>query len=129
MTSLAFILGIFPLVVASGAGQVARHSLGTAVVCGMVVSTLVNLYLIPVLYVGVETVRERFVPHYDRLVHDRTLQTKTEVVEGMVDAIAHERDRLRAEVAECVRRWLAGVVDDLVAAAYADASPVLPRAF
>ena len=60
MTSLAFILGIFPLVVASGAGQVARHSLGTAVVCGMVVSTLVNLYLIPVLYVGVETVRERF---------------------------------------------------------------------
>lgn len=77
----------------------------------------------------IETVRERFVPHYDRLVHDRTLQTKTEVVEGMVDAIAHERDRLRAEVAECVRRWLAGVVDDLVAAAYADASPVLPRAF
>lgn len=60
MTSLAFILGIFPLVVATGAGQVARHSLGTAVVCGMVVSTLVNLYLIPVLYVGVETLRERF---------------------------------------------------------------------
>ena len=59
MTSLAFILGIFPLVVATGAGQVARHSLGTAVVCGMVVSTLVNLYLIPVLYVGVETLRER----------------------------------------------------------------------
>jgi HAE1 family hydrophobic/amphiphilic exporter-1 len=60
MTSLAFILGIFPLVVATGAGQAARHSLGTAVVCGMVVSTVVNLYLIPVLYVGFETVRERF---------------------------------------------------------------------
>ena len=60
MTSFAFILGIFPLVVASGAGQVARHSLGTAVVCGMLVSTLVNLYLIPVLYVGFETLRERF---------------------------------------------------------------------
>ena len=59
MTSLAFILGIFPLVVATGAGQAARHSLGTAVVCGMVVSTLVNLYLIPVLYVGFETLRER----------------------------------------------------------------------
>lgn len=77
----------------------------------------------------IETVRERFVPHYDRLVHDRTLQTKSEVVQGMIDAIAHERDRLRTEVAECVRRWLTGVVDDLVAAAYADASPVLPRAF
>jgi hydrophobic/amphiphilic exporter-1 (mainly G- bacteria), HAE1 family len=60
MTSLAFILGIFPLVVATGAGQAARHSLGTSVVCGMVVSTLVNLYLIPVLYVGFETLRERF---------------------------------------------------------------------
>ena len=48
------------LVVASGAGLAARHSLGTAVVCGMVVSTLVNLYLIPVLYVGFETLRERF---------------------------------------------------------------------
>jgi HAE1 family hydrophobic/amphiphilic exporter-1 len=59
MTSLAFILGIFPLVVATGAGQMARHSLGTAVVFGMVVSTLVNLYLIPVLYVGVESLRER----------------------------------------------------------------------
>jgi hydrophobic/amphiphilic exporter-1 (mainly G- bacteria), HAE1 family len=60
MTSLAFILGIFPLAVASGAGQAARQSLGTAVVCGMVASTLVNLYLIPVLYVGFETLRERF---------------------------------------------------------------------
>ncbi|AKU99825.1 RND efflux system, inner membrane transporter CmeB [Labilithrix luteola] len=60
MTSLAFILGIFPLVVASGAGQAARHSLGTAVVFGMVVSTLVNLYLIPVLYVAFESLRERF---------------------------------------------------------------------
>jgi len=60
MTSLAFILGILPLTVATGAGQAARQSLGTAVVCGMVVSTLVNLYLIPVLYVGFETLRERF---------------------------------------------------------------------
>jgi HAE1 family hydrophobic/amphiphilic exporter-1 len=55
MTSLAFILGIFPLVIATGAGQAARHSLGTAVLSGMVVSTIVNLYLIPVLYVGFET--------------------------------------------------------------------------
>jgi HAE1 family hydrophobic/amphiphilic exporter-1 len=59
MTSLAFILGIFPLVVATGAGQASRHSLGTAVVGGMLVSTLLNLYLIPVLYVGFETLRDR----------------------------------------------------------------------
>jgi HAE1 family hydrophobic/amphiphilic exporter-1 len=59
MTSLAFILGVVPLVLASGAGQAARHSLGTAVLGGMIVSTVLNLYLIPVLYVTFETLRER----------------------------------------------------------------------
>ena len=53
MTSLAFILSIVPLVVASGAGSAARHSLGTVVFGGMIVSTILNLYVIPVLYVFV----------------------------------------------------------------------------
>ncbi|HTM25881.1 MAG TPA: multidrug efflux RND transporter permease subunit [Vicinamibacterales bacterium] len=61
MTSLAFILGVLPLVFASGAGQEARHSVGTAVAGGMVVSTFLNIIFIPVLYVVVETVRERFI--------------------------------------------------------------------
>jgi len=51
MTSFAFILGVLPLVFASGAGQAARHSVGTAVFGGMIVSTLLNLIVIPVLYV------------------------------------------------------------------------------
>ncbi|HEY0782509.1 MAG TPA: efflux RND transporter permease subunit, partial [Thermoanaerobaculia bacterium] len=55
MTSLAFILGVLPLVFASGAGQAARHSVGTAVFGGMIVSTLLNLGLIPVLYVIIRT--------------------------------------------------------------------------
>ena len=59
MTSLAFILGVLPLVFASGAGQNARHSLGTAVFGGMVFSTVLNLFFIPVLYVMIETLRER----------------------------------------------------------------------
>ena len=42
MTSLAFILGVLPLVVATGAGQVARHSVGTTVAGGMLVSTFLN---------------------------------------------------------------------------------------
>lgn len=62
MTSLAFILGILPLVLAHGAGQEARHSLGTPVLGGMVVSTILNLYFIPVLYIGFERMRERFGP-------------------------------------------------------------------
>jgi HAE1 family hydrophobic/amphiphilic exporter-1 len=43
-----------PLVVASGAGQEARHSVGTAVAGGMLVSTILNLAFIPVLYVVVK---------------------------------------------------------------------------
>jgi hydrophobic/amphiphilic exporter-1 (mainly G- bacteria), HAE1 family len=57
MTSFAFILGVLPLVIASGAGEAARHSVGTAVAGGMVVSTFLNLVFIPVLYVVVQTVR------------------------------------------------------------------------
>jgi HAE1 family hydrophobic/amphiphilic exporter-1 len=59
MTSLAFILGVLPLVFATGAGQEARHSVGTAVAGGMVLSTFLNIIFIPVLYVVVETLRER----------------------------------------------------------------------
>jgi hydrophobic/amphiphilic exporter-1 (mainly G- bacteria), HAE1 family len=57
MTSLAFILGLLPLVFASGAGSGSRISLGTAVVGGMLVSTLLNLYFTPLLYVVFQTVR------------------------------------------------------------------------
>jgi HAE1 family hydrophobic/amphiphilic exporter-1 len=59
MTSLAFILGVMPLVLASGAGQEARHSVGTAVVGGMIVSTFLNLAFIPVLYVVVKNLTTR----------------------------------------------------------------------
>ena len=57
MTSLAFILGVMPLVFASGAGQEGRHSVGTAVAGGMFFATFLNVLLIPVLYVTVQTLR------------------------------------------------------------------------
>ena len=59
MTSLAFILGVMPLVVASGAGREARHSVGTAVAGGMIASTFLNLAFIPVLYVVVKSIGQR----------------------------------------------------------------------
>ena len=55
MTSVAFILGVLPLVFASGAGSAGRHSVGTTVFGGMIVSTLLNLFLIPILYVIVRS--------------------------------------------------------------------------
>jgi HAE1 family hydrophobic/amphiphilic exporter-1 len=59
MTSLAFILGILPLVFASGAGSASRHSLGTPVFGGMILSTVLNLFVVPIFYVIVVTLRER----------------------------------------------------------------------
>ena len=55
MTSLAFILGVMPLVLASGAGQEGRHSVGTAVAGGMFFATFLNIIFIPILYVLVRT--------------------------------------------------------------------------
>jgi hydrophobic/amphiphilic exporter-1 (mainly G- bacteria), HAE1 family len=62
MTSLAFILGVMPLVVASGAGREARHSVGTTVVGGMIASTFLNLAFIPVLYVVVKSIGRKQQP-------------------------------------------------------------------
>jgi HAE1 family hydrophobic/amphiphilic exporter-1 len=62
MTSLAFVLGVVPLVVASGAGEHGRHSVGTTVFGGMIVSTILNLFFIPVLYLIIEGWRERGKP-------------------------------------------------------------------
>ncbi|HZE27884.1 MAG TPA: multidrug efflux RND transporter permease subunit [Terriglobales bacterium] len=59
MTSLAFILGVVPLVVATGAGEKGRHSVGTTVFGGMIMSTILNLFFIPVLYLIIEGWRER----------------------------------------------------------------------
>lgn len=53
MTSVAFILGVLPLVFATGAGSAGRHSVGTTVFGGMIVSTFLNLFIIPILYVMV----------------------------------------------------------------------------
>jgi HAE1 family hydrophobic/amphiphilic exporter-1 len=58
MTSLAFILGVVPLVLATGAGENGRHSVGTTVFGGMIMSTVLNLFFIPVLYMIIEGWRE-----------------------------------------------------------------------
>jgi HAE1 family hydrophobic/amphiphilic exporter-1 len=56
MTSFAFILGVLPLAIATGAGSGARNSVGTTVAGGMLLSTFLSLIFIPVLYVIVRTI-------------------------------------------------------------------------
>jgi HAE1 family hydrophobic/amphiphilic exporter-1 len=53
MTSIAFILGVLPLVFATGAGSAGRHSVGVTVFGGMILSTFLNLFIIPILYIVV----------------------------------------------------------------------------
>ncbi len=57
MTSIAFLLGVVPLMFSSGAGSAARSSLGTAVFGGMLVSTALNLFFTPLLFVVVDWLR------------------------------------------------------------------------
>ena len=59
MTSIAFVIAVIPLVFASGAGEAARHSLGTVVFGGMLMSTILNLGITPVLYVIIKSLEMR----------------------------------------------------------------------
>ena len=51
MTSLAFLMGVLPLVFASGAGSAARHSLGTGVAGGTLASMVLGMFFVPLFYV------------------------------------------------------------------------------
>jgi HAE1 family hydrophobic/amphiphilic exporter-1 len=56
MTSFAFITGVLPLVVATGAGAVSRQALGTAVFAGMLGATILGIFFTPVLYVFMQNI-------------------------------------------------------------------------
>lgn len=59
MTSIAFILGLAPLVVATGAAQVSRRAVGTAVFGGMIAASSIGIFLVPMLYATFQRMRER----------------------------------------------------------------------
>ncbi|MGB8485107.1 MAG: efflux RND transporter permease subunit, partial [Xanthobacteraceae bacterium] len=59
MTSFAFILGVYPLVVAQGAAEISRHDVGTPVFAGMIAASGIGLFVIPMLYVTFQSLRER----------------------------------------------------------------------
>ncbi|MDD5664327.1 MAG: multidrug efflux RND transporter permease subunit [Victivallaceae bacterium] len=60
MTAISFILGTFPLVIASGAGAASRNSLGTAIFGGMMIAAIFGTLLIPGFYVAVQRTLEKF---------------------------------------------------------------------
>ena len=83
MTSFAFILGVLPLVIATGASSGARRALGTAVFGGMITATLLTIFIVPVLYVVIQEFVERRRP----AVADRNLRRSPPNEE----AIHHDR--------------------------------------
>jgi hydrophobe/amphiphile efflux-1 (HAE1) family protein len=62
MTSFAFILGLLPLVIATGASQLARRNVGTPVFGGMIFASFIGIFAIPPLYVFFQAIRERLRP-------------------------------------------------------------------
>ena len=59
MTSIAFVLGLVPLVIAKGAAALSRRDVGTPIFAGMIAASLIGLFLIPMLYVTFQRVSER----------------------------------------------------------------------
>ena len=62
MTSFAFIMGVFPLVIADGAGAAGQRALGTAVFGGMIVSTILSVFFVPVFFVVFQRLKEWWAP-------------------------------------------------------------------
>ncbi|MCI3281085.1 efflux RND transporter permease subunit [Synechococcus sp. PCC 6717] len=60
MTAVSFILGIFPLVIATGSGANSRHSLGTSVTGGMIAATVLSFFVVPVIYILIKELVSRF---------------------------------------------------------------------
>ncbi len=65
MTALSFILGVSPLILASGAGAASRVSVGFVVFFGMVAATFIGIFFIPTLYAAIQRLREKVRPQSD----------------------------------------------------------------
>ena len=63
MTACSTLLGIVPLVVATGAGSVSRQSLGTAVFGGMLIATFLSLFVVPIFYIVIKIFTEKLLLH------------------------------------------------------------------
>ena len=66
MTPIAFILGLLPLVVATGVAEISRRSIGTTVFGGMLAASTIGIFLVPMLYVTFQRLRERAQERFGR---------------------------------------------------------------
>lgn len=91
MTSFAFILGTFPLVISTGAGAASRISLGIAVFAGMLMTSLVGTLFIPNFYLMMESLHERF----SRKKKDRSDENLPVVYEEHLPVVQEDQETIR----------------------------------
>jgi multidrug efflux pump len=82
MTSFAFILGVFPLVISHGAGAEMRRTLGTAVFAGMIGVTLFGIYLTPIFYYLIRRFSPAPTPVHSARAANETLPHRTAILVG-----------------------------------------------
>jgi multidrug efflux pump len=66
MTSMAFILGVVPLTISTGAGSGSQHSIGTGVIGGMITATILAIFWVPLFFVSVSSLfksKQKHIPH------------------------------------------------------------------
>ncbi|TMO94566.1 hydrophobe/amphiphile efflux-1 family RND transporter, partial [Pseudoalteromonas sp. S3178] len=81
MTSLAFILGVVPLVLSSGAGAGARHSVGTGVMGGMIAATFLAIFFVPLFFFWLTRHKLTETRNTQELADEIAMQHKKEHVE------------------------------------------------
>jgi len=69
MTSIAFVLGLLPLVTAHGAAMMSRRAVGTAVFAGMIAASSIGIFIIPMLYVTFQSIRESIKSRFTGKAH------------------------------------------------------------
>ncbi|MGH7999793.1 MAG: efflux RND transporter permease subunit, partial [Brasilonema sp.] len=82
MTAFSTLLGIFPLVIATGAGSGSRQSLGTAVFGGMLIATFLSLFVVPILYIAIKLLTARLTRQDDNQSSDSRCLKEELNVEG-----------------------------------------------
>jgi HAE1 family hydrophobic/amphiphilic exporter-1 len=103
MTSMAFILGVMPLVLATGAGAVARNTIGYTVLGGMIASSGISIFIVPVLFVlftrmGYGKKELAWLKdHHEELMERAKKVEETNIDPELEYEIAHARDRNKAE--------------------------------
>ncbi len=86
MTSFAFILGVVPLYVASGASSASQRAIGTTVVWGMLIGTILSVFLVPLFYVVVRK-------FFKETAHEHEMAAKHAAEAGMIEDGKHDSDK------------------------------------